>query len=176
MKNIFFNYLVLANEKYYGWKKLKTLFYILLLPFIFSLVIYFSLWEKNLSEIFTWSSQELINAFSIISWFLLTSISIILATTDLDVKEENMEKLMENLWTDESWVKKILNDLRKMLLYEVWIQFILIIIITVLISVLKIYCQLVFLVLFFIVISFSLILKLLTNFMKYKNITSFDLK
>lgn len=176
MKNFFFKYLSLVNNKYYGWKKLKMLFCSFVLPFIISIGIFYWLWKSNLNTIFTTSSQELINAFSIISWFLLTSISIILATTDLDLKESNMNKLKVNLWTDEKWVKKKLNDLRKMLLYEVWIQFILIIIITVLIALLKTYSELTLFVLFLIIISFTLILRLLSNFFIYKNITSFDLE
>jgi len=145
-------------------------------PLVISLVIYFFIWDKNLNKIFTWSSQELINAFSIISWFLLTSISIVLATTDIDLKESNLKILKSNLKTDEKWVRKILNDLRKILLYEVWIQFILIIIITVLIALVKTYSFLVFAVLFLWIISFTLIIKLLSNFLQYKNITSFNLE
>ena len=176
MKNIFYTYFSLATEKYYWWKKLKMVFLNLILPFIISLIFYYCIWEKNLNKIFTWSSQELINAFSIISWFLLTSISIVLATTDIDLKESNLIKLKSNLKTDEKWVRKILNDLRKILLYEVWIQFILIIIITVLIALVKTYPWLLFMVLFLWIISFTLIIKLLSNFLQYKNITSFDLE
>jgi hypothetical protein len=176
MKNFFFKYLSLANQKYYGWKKLKMLFFSFIILFIISIAIYYYIWEEKLIIIFTTSSQELINAFSIISWFLLTSISIILATTDLDLKEENMVKLKTNLWTNKKWVQKILNDLRKILLYEVWIQFILIILITILIALVKIYSLFVLIVLFLSIISFTLIIKLLSNFLQYKNITSFDLE
>lgn len=176
MKSIFYTYFSLATEKYYWWKKLKMIFLNIIVPLIISLGLYFFIWDKNLNKIFTWSSQELINAFSIISWFLLTSISIVLATTDIDLKESNIKILKNNLKTDEKWVRKILNDLRKILLYEVWIQFILIIIITVLIALVKTYSFLVFAVLFLWIISFTLIIKLLSNFLQYKNITSFDLE
>lgn len=176
MKNIFYTYFSLATDKYYWWKKFKMVFLNFIFPLVISVVLYFFIWNKNLNDIFTWSSQELINAFSIISWFLLTSISIVLATTDIDLKESNLKKLKSNLKTDEKGVRKVLNDLRKILLYEVWIQFVLIIVITLLIALVKTYSWLVFIVLFLGVISFTLIIKLLSNFLQYKNITSFDLE
>ena len=173
MLKIFSTYFSLSIDKYYWWKKFKMIFCNIIIPLIFSILIYYFIWKNDLKSIFTWSSQELINAFSIISWFLLTSISIVLATSDIN--EGNLKKLQSNLQTDEKWVKRIVNNLRKILLYEVWIQFILIIIITVLIALVKTYHVLVFFVLFLWIISFTLIIKLLSNFLQYKSITSFDL-
>jgi len=179
MKKILKTYFLLSIDKYYWWKKMKFIFYNFIRPLIISIILYLVIWDKQIVKIFTTSSQELINAFSIISWFLLTSISITLATTKIDINNNNFSILKKNLKTDEKWVRKKLNDLRKILLYEVWIQFLLIIIITLLISLVKIYDDCIFLsfsTLLLWLISFNLIVKLLKNFLQFENIASFDLK
>lgn len=199
MINIISEYLSLASNKYYGWNNFKIRRNYLYIPFLIASWAFIFIGFQNIIEVFSWSSQELINAFSIISWFLLTSISILIATTD--IKKMNFDKIRKNAeikivisddeelkakYKEESdeLVRDYIDGIKKTLLHEIVIQFLLIILITILISIIKsyedwdsmtIYSIITFIATFLCILSFYLMTKLLKNFLKFQNFTTFKM-
>lgn len=166
-------YFILSKEVYYWWSNKITIAYTSFYIIIISVLVYLSNEYININDLVQKSSQELINAFTLISGFMLTWITIMLATW----KIENLEKLMINYDTNESWVINIIEKLKKILFYEILFQFIIIILINLLIAWIKWlnikenYIINIFLVLIF--ISLIMTYRLVNNFIAFENIIWF---
>jgi hypothetical protein len=169
-------YLVLSKEVYY-WDNLKIaisvyLFYIVLI-WIFTVI-----WINfiDITTLIKESSQELINAFTLISGFMLTWISIMLATW----KVENIEILKKRFNKNEDWVNKIISKLKKILFYEISFQFIIIILVNISIALIK-WLEIsnsYFIGLFIVLVFISLIMtyRLIDNFIAFENMIGFKVE
>jgi len=168
-------YLILSKDVYY-WGSIKwTVIWSLI--YIISVSSFVYLWNEyvNINELIKSSSQELINAFTLISGFMLTWISIMLATW----KVEDIKKLKDNYNTDEKWVILIINKLKKILFYEILFQFVIIILINLFIAWIKWLniTNLLVIDTFLVLIFISLIMtyRLVCNFMTFENIIWFKI-
>jgi hypothetical protein len=169
-------YFKLSKEVYY-WDNMKITicFHIIYLIWI-TIFVYLLISLVDINNLIKNSSQELINAFTIISWFMLTWISIMLATW----KVENIEKLKKNYNKDsDDEVYDIINKLKKILFYEILFQFIIIIMINILIALIKglDITNSIVLITFLVLTFLSLIMtyRLINNFIAFENIIWFKI-
>ncbi len=169
-------YCELSKEVYYWNSLTKMIFWHIFYIILIALLIYLANSKINVSDLIKNSSQELINAFTLISGFMLTWISIMLATW----KVESIEKLKKNYWVDsEEEVYTIINKLKKILFYEILFQFIIIIWINILIALIKwlIISNIFIISIFLLLVFISLIMtyRLVNNFMTFENIIWFKI-
>lgn len=192
MKKIFFEYYKLWRRYYYSDNKIwiidKFFMFYFLFPVFLWIIIFFLLSYFDNSffwKLFEGSSQELLNTFSMMSWFLLTTIWIILTNTwNISWEEWNkkdiilLNKLKENLGKKEDYqVIVFLKEAKKLFIFEICLQFILILLITIMISIVKVYPLYNWMNLFLIVLfslSINLSIRLIINFVHYCNATEFQ--
>lgn len=135
MINFFIEYFNLSF-KYYFWKKICIFFiFTIFIPLAIIWIVYYYIDIKLVLKIIKTSSQELINSFTIISWFLLTWLTIMLSNVSIDNKKI---KQIENRLPYWSNVEDIIENMQKLLFFEIIMQFILIIFINVFISIIKV--------------------------------------
>lgn len=173
MLKIFINYLKLWSKYYYSDSTLlkinKFRLYYLYLPLlIWILIFWFCKWY--IGFIINQSSQELLGSFWIISWFLLTTIWIILSNTWNIDDEKILIKVKTNLGLkDKNEAESEIKDMKKLFIHEICFQFFIIILINILVPIEKWFNNsiLVLLLIILFTVSINLLIKLIKNFIRY---------
>lgn len=169
MYNIFKTYisLLIKHNLNITW----IVFIYILFPLFISLIaLYYC--EIVIKILNIWAS-DIINFLVLLSWFLFTSIWIILANSQInDIK---IKELSEKLKKNEPEVIDFLNNLKKLLTYEIIIQFFFIVLATFFLIIVKTFTNEYFLFfwVYFVSLSIIWIYRLSLNFILYQKNTSF---
>lgn len=185
MLNIIISYIKLIRKYQYNtfWIIVLYIFlpiFVSIIPIVLKYLNHPFLFNKILDFIKLWSS-EIINMFVLLSWFLLTSITMILSNSQ--ITKEAIERISKQKQQNEEKIYEYLEWLKALLMYEIIIQFILIVISTFFIILIKVWLEkwiieqiTEFFTLFFIALSWLWLYRLLYNFITYQKNTSFKNK
>lgn len=181
MLNILSSYFKLIKKYQYNYFWIITMYIILplilsTLPLILKYFEYPCVIKEINTFITSWSS-EIISLLVLLSWFLLTSITMILSNSK--VEYEALKRISEKKKITEEETITYLEWLKWLLMYEIIMQFILIVLSTFFIILTKITTNIEItttITLLFIILSSFWLYRLLLNFTIYQKNTSFKTK
>jgi len=143
----------------------------LVLPIIFSIILIICFKDNIINTLNSWSS-DIINFLVLLSWFLFTSISLLIS--NIKINEDVIDNFSNKLKINKNESKNIISELKELLVLDIVFQFFMITIDTLLIIIynwFSLWNITLFFILFFFFLSLLWLTRLIRNFLLFqKNI------
>lgn len=164
MINFFKDYLELLLK--YQYNKFLFILCFIIIPLLLSAILHFFVSENIIIDLYKNSGTDFITLFSIINWFLLSGISIILASWK--ISKEKLEELKNEYKIIN--IKEYISLLKKVMLYDILFIFIIIIIFWILVSICKVSYNIwiSFISIYFLILSIIVLMNLIKSFITYE--------